>query len=242
MGGNDRVKVIGAVGAVVLAVAVWWRWGPEGGTDDEARPVASQDAATPSAGVEAEPAERSAGLPHGAGGAPPVRDAGGPPRRAPDPVAPLQPQDPAERTVALFDDRAPQVLRDTFERVIAGRRIDPRDAVVVYQHGQDDPRDVRPPLVLGYDAMNRKWTEFGLDHYRNAHRADPEIRWDPRLMADLIRASGSEHHRDKALAAMSEIYGADTRLDLERRAEATREVGGEAAAELVRRLSQTLGH
>jgi hypothetical protein len=226
-----------AAGALALSLGLWavLRGGPDPGASE----VHDGEAVGSASPGRAPEAEAPAAWP-GTDAAP--RGDLHPPGASVDEPPPMEAQDPSERTASLFDDSAPPVLRETFERVTQGRPIDPRDAVKVYHHGQGHPRDPRAPLVLGYDAMNRGWTEFAFEHYLNAHRADPEIRWDPRLMADLLRTvQESPHHHDKAVAVMGEIYGSETRPSLERRMEQARRSGGESAAEPIRDLLEVLG-
>jgi hypothetical protein len=174
-------------------------------------------------------------------------DAGRPstaPAAAPpsEPAALGEPPAPGEHVTRLFEG-APPELREPFDRVARGQRVHPKRAVEVYRFGEDHPGDPRASLVLGYDAMNRSWVEFGIHHYLRAHRADPEVRWDPRLMFDLARAAQQgPHHQDKALAALTTLYGApDARRALQARLRQAEGAGAGTEQAALEALADVLG-
>jgi hypothetical protein len=153
-----------------------------------------------------------------------------------------EPPGPGEHVTRLFEG-APPELREPFDRVARGQRVHPKRAVEVYRFGEDHPGDPRASLVLGYDAMNRSWVEFGIHHYLRAHRADPQVRWDPRLMFDLARAAQQgPHHQDKALAALATLYGApDARRALQARLRQAEAAGGGTEQAALEALADALG-
>jgi hypothetical protein len=241
MAGRRRVWMGAAVGAVAVALAVAaFRWAGSG------EPAAESDRAHVAGELPGDFPEPSP-LPSDPVRPPVAPDAGrlSAASAAAPPSVPTELGEspaPGEHVTRLFEG-APPELRDPFDRVARGQRVHPKRAVEVYRFGEDHPGDPRASLVLGYDAMNRSWVEFGIHHYLRAHRADPEVRWDPRLMFDLVRAAQQErNHQDKALAALTTLYGApDARRALQARLRQAEAAGGGAEQAALEALADALG-
>lgn len=135
----------------------------------------------------------------------PVRAAApSPPASAPPPV---RAQVPVLPTVDLFVGDVPELLRMGKEVIDRGTPIASHKLKEIFQYAKDHPGDARGYLLMGNDAMNRKWFGFAAEHYESAQNADPRARQDPRMLTDLVRIASEPEYASQGETLLARIYG-----------------------------------
>jgi hypothetical protein len=172
--GESRGLVLSAVALALFAGAMFWALqGPAEGTPGDA-PAARVDQPTAPQAYAAVPSAVPA--PSGENNAAPV------PAPAPEPA------------VDLFAGEMPDFMANAHARVLDKKPLGAPDQKRLYEHGQDNPNDARPQLLLAWDSMNREWDGIAVRMYRIAYRADARAKQDPSMLRDLLQVA-STHDR-----------------------------------------------
>lgn len=176
----------------------------------------------------------------------PTASADPPPSKAPEPAAAVpvpQPAPAAEQDGLRSDvpeDRAVDLVDNSYQRVTHGMRLEPSVAIELYNRSKREPRDGRPQLVLGIDAMNRGWYEPAVGHFVAAFEADPMQKLEPRMLESLIDVAAMGLYHDKAADAVRKVYGQEALEAVDARIERERGAGHATRGELLERLREQL--
>ena len=118
-------------------------------------------------------------------------------------AAPSDPRDP------WADANLPPLLWEAHARVEAGQDIDDGTHADLLRQTHAEPRDARAHLLLGHVYAARLWRSDALARYEAAARTDPDVRHDPRMLANLVDMVAHRRVGDRAARAIEDIYGTE---------------------------------
>jgi eukaryotic-like serine/threonine-protein kinase len=111
---------------------------------------------------------------------------------------------------------APQQLRRLRARIDAGQRGDQRTLRELWRYNREHVDDPRGHLLLARLLVNRRAWDGAIAQYELAFARDPSSRGDPRMLHDLLRATGHETSSARAFELVSTIYGREALDAVER--------------------------
>lgn len=106
------------------------------------------------------------------------------------------------------EDTLPPLLSDARDHVERGEDVDQDVITALRQHARVE-RDARAWLLIAHIYALRGWRSDAIDTYQAAHRVDPAVRGDPRMLANLVAMSAHAGVADEAALAVRRIYGAE---------------------------------
>jgi hypothetical protein len=91
----------------------------------------------------------------------------------------------------------------------SGGAWDDRTISALRAYAQGNREDPRPHVLMGRMYSARGWRRDALERYTLAHQLDPEIRHDPAMRNDMVRAVLDGAIGNRALGDTVRMYGSE---------------------------------
>lgn len=109
---------------------------------------------------------------------------------------------------SVDEDELPALLWDVRSRIEAGEEVDQDTIQALRRHARIED-DGRVWLLVGHIYAQRGWKSDAVSQYLLAHRVDPALRGDPRMLANLVAMSAEGGVAEDAQQAVGRIYGSE---------------------------------
>lgn len=132
-------------------------------------------------------------------------------------AAPSVPEEPIEAGPrSPLGESLPEPLAEAKARLDRGDRLSRGELAPLYAYTRAHPDDARGHLVLAHCFTELGWHSAAIERYVQAHRADPAVRNDARVLDALLPLLPHPDLHAPAARAVDRIYGADAIAPLER--------------------------